>query len=222
MNVGWKKGPIVTALIDRKKPECMVELGSYVGYSTVLFADAVKRNGGKQFISFERDPKFAAVAGALVELAGLKDIVTIVVGSSSKNLFAQHAKGFLKTIDMMFLDHYKPAYLRDLKICESLGLVREGTVLAADNVISPGNPSYLEYVRSSPAEKQQRLASQGEKQETWKQRFPERTVNQYSNVEEDDAVAPGNPSIKYESYIVNSEEPTGEPDGIEVTTCISR
>lgn len=222
MNVGSKKGPIVVGLIEKRKPSCMVELGSYVGYSTILFADAVKRNGGKQYISFERDPKFAAVASALVGLAGLDDIVTVIVGSSSKNLFAQHAEGKLKTIDMMFLDHYKPAYVRDLKICESLGLIQEGTVLAADNVISPGNPSYLEYVRSSPTEKRQRLSSQGGKQQTLDSRFSERTVNQYSNFEEDDAIASGNPDIIYESYIVHSEEPTGEADGIEVTACVSR
>jgi catechol O-methyltransferase len=39
---------------------------------------------------------------------------------------------------MMFLDHYKPAYTTDLKLCEELGLIHKGTVLAADNVIKPG------------------------------------------------------------------------------------
>ena len=222
MNVGSKKGSIVARLIEERKPACMIELGSYIGYSTVLFGDAVKRGGGKQYISFERDPKFAQVASALVELAGLSDIVTFVVGSSSKNIFAQHASGNLKTVDMMFLDHYKPAYVRDLKICESLGLIQKGTILAADNVISPGNPSYLEYVRSTPEQKQKKLAEDGSNAGTVDKRFHDRTVNQYSNVEEDDAIAPGNPSIVYESYLVESEEPTGERDGVEITSCIHR
>ena len=220
MNVGSKKGQIVTDLITQRKPACMIEFGSYIGYSTILFSDAVRRGGGKKYISFERDAKFAGVAGALVELAGLDDIVTFVVGSSSKNLLAEHAAGRLQVVDMMFLDHYKPAYVRDLKICESLGLIRAGTVLAADNVITPGNPSYLEYVRSSPREKE-RKATEGSGSETAAdQRFQQRTINQYDNVEEDDAVAPGNPGMVYESYLVQSEEPTGDPDGIEVTTCV--
>ena len=220
MNVGSRKGHIVANLIAQRKPNCMIELGSYVGYSTILFANALRENGGKHYISFERDPKFASVASSLVELAGLTDIVTFVVGSSSKNIFAEHTAGRLQTVDMMFLDHYKPAYVRDLKICESLGLIKQGSVLAADNVISPGNPSYLEYVRSSPEEKQRKLIERNGPDGYVDQRFQQRTINQYSNVEEDDAIAPGNPAILYESYLVHSEEPTGDPDGIEVTTCI--
>ena len=220
MNVGSKKGEIVTDLIARRKPMCMIEFGSYIGYSTILFSDAVRRSGGKQYISFERDPKFAGVASALVELAGLDDIVTFVVGSSSKNLYGEHAAGRLQAVDMMFFDHYKPAYVRDLKICESLGLISTETVLAADNVITPGNPSYLEYVRSSPEEKGRKFAEHNGSGAAIDQRFQQRTINQYNNVEEDNAVAPGNPGIVYESYLIHSEEPTGDPDGIEVTTCV--
>ena len=221
MNVGSNKGSIVSNLIAQRKPSCMIELGSYVGYSTILFAGAVRKHGGKRYISFERDAKFAGVAQALVELAGLGDFVTFVVGSSSKNLFAEHAAGRLDKIDMMFLDHYKPAYVRDLKICESLGLVGKGSVLAADNVISPGNPSYLEYVRSSPEEKRRKLSGRDGKEAQIDSRFQQRTVNQYSDVEEDDAFAPGNPDIVYESRLIQGQEPTGERDGVEVTTCMS-
>ena len=221
MNVGSNKGSVVTDVIAQRKPSCMIEFGSYIGYSTILFASAVRNNGGKQYVSFERDPKFASVAQALVILAGLDDIVSFVVGSSSKNLFAEHAGSRLKGVDMMFLDHYKPAYVRDLKICESLGLITPGTVLAADNVISPGNPSYLEYVRSSPEEKEHKLKESGKKGAQIDSRFQQKTVNQYSDVEEDDAFAPGDPRIVYQSRLVHGNEPTGEPDGVEVTTCIS-
>ena len=220
MNVGSKKGSIVTKLIAERQPKQMIEFGSYVGYSTILFANAVREHGGARYISFERDAKFSGIASALVRLAGLNDIVSFVVGSSSKNIFAEHANGRLQQVDMVFLDHYKPSYVRDLKICESLGLIAEGTVLAADNIITPGNPSYLEYVRSSPEEKRRKLAEMGQQGVAIDQRFQQRTVNQYNNVEEDNAVAPGNPEIVYESYLVHSEEPTGDPDGIEVTTCI--
>jgi catechol O-methyltransferase len=58
---------------------------------------------------------------------------------------------------MMFLDHYKPAYATDLQLCESLGLIVKGTALAADNVIQPGNPPYLNYVRSSVHQKRMAL-----------------------------------------------------------------
>ncbi|MGG6496026.1 UNVERIFIED_CONTAM: hypothetical protein NY603_24215, partial [Bacteroidetes bacterium 56_B9] len=64
-------------------------------------------------------------------------------------------------IDLMFLDHYKPAYTTDLKLCEELKLVTPGSVLAADNVIKPGNPPYLEYVRSSVKEKREKVNGGG-------------------------------------------------------------
>lgn len=40
-------------------------------------------------------------------------------------------------------------YLADLKILEGAGLVAKGTVLVADNIIYPGAPDYLEYVKNS-------------------------------------------------------------------------
>ena len=46
MNVGEDKGSIVTNLIAEVKPQVMVELGGYVGYSCILFGDAVRRAGG--------------------------------------------------------------------------------------------------------------------------------------------------------------------------------
>jgi len=219
MNVGQVKSRIVTDLIAKHKPGCMVELGSYVGYSTISFAAALKRHGGTQYISFERDPTFAHVASSLAKLAGLSDIVRFVVGSSSKNLIAEHAASRLGRIDMMFLDHHKPSYVRDLKICESLGLITEGTVLAADNVIYPGNPSYLAYVRSSVDEKKQALTSERESQAAANRGFSDRTINQYKDAEFDDTELSGDPALIYESTLFLGPEPTGEPDGVEVTVC---
>lgn len=76
--------------------------------------------------------------------------------------------------DLVFLDHWKDRYLPDTKLMEAsrtcrtclktrvfknhhsifaffqeCGLLRKGSVLLADNVICPGAPEYLDYVRSS-------------------------------------------------------------------------
>lgn len=82
----------------------------------------------------------------------------------------------VKTFDLVFLDHWKDRYLPDTKLIEAsfscslrtdqtinysamtpsflfhqeCGLLRKGSILLADNVICPGTPDYLEYVRSSP------------------------------------------------------------------------
>ncbi|KAH7265991.1 hypothetical protein FSOLCH5_013092 [Fusarium solani] len=216
MNVGEDKGKIVTDLIAEVKPKVMVELGGYVGYSTLLFADAVRSSGGSHYYSLERNPEFAAVITSLIDLAGLRSVASVIVGPSDKSLSRLHADGTLTKIDLMFLDHYKPAYLSDLKLCERLRLVGPGTVLAADNVIKPGNPPYLAYVRSSVEEKRAGSKSAGG--------FSDKTTKQYEKREGEEKLdeAEGDPNLVYESRLINSFEPTGIPDGVEITRCTGR
>ncbi|KAL8713699.1 MAG: hypothetical protein Q9220_002225 [cf. Caloplaca sp. 1 TL-2023] len=210
MNVGDDKGKIVCDLIADVKPQVMVELGGYVGYSALLFGDAVRKAGGKRYFSLERNPEFGAVILALVELAGLSDVVKVVIGSSEDSIKRLHADGSLKHIDLMFLDHYKPAYTTDLKLCEHLGLVGPGTVLAADNVIKPGNPPYLEYVRSSVDAKRKKQETNGidaqsgfgRNTDMYKKRVGEEKLS---------TEVKGNPNLVYESKLVDSFEPTGDP-----------
>lgn len=241
MNVGESKGKIVANLITEVRPQVMVELGGYVGYSCILFGNAVRKAGGQRYFSLERNPEFAAVIASLVDLAGLSDIVKVIVGSSEASIRRLHASKTLQHIDLMFLDHYKPAYTTDLKLCEELGLITPGTVLAADNVIAPGNPPYLEYVRSSVAEK--RSASEDSiPVDGVDARFKERTANQYLKREgaaKFDSSVKGNPNLVYESKLINSFEPSGEAvslpedirvsnqwsannskDGVEITRCV--
>lgn len=164
-----------------------VELGGYVGYSAILFGDALRKAGGRRYWSLEANEEFASIIWSLVELAGLDDIVEIMVGLSHDSLRKLQAEEGVSKIDMLFLDHIKPAYLPDLKLCEDLGLIQEGSFLVADNVIKPGNPPYLEYVRSSIDEKRERAKRQA-------------------------GEAPrGNPELAYQSRLVESFEPTGIP-----------
>lgn len=213
MNVGDDKGRIVADLIAEVQPQVMVELGGYVGYSALLFGDAVRKAGGKRYYSLERNPEFAAVIMSLVDLAGLSDVVKVVVGSSAESIKRLHAQGILDHIDLMFLDHWKPAYTTDLKLCEHLKLVAPGTVLAADNVIKPGNPPYLEYVRSS-VEKKRQADQSGQTNGDDVQASFGRNADMYKEREGEEKLSTeirGNPNLVYESKLVNSFEPTGEP-----------
>lgn len=176
-----------------------------------MFGDAVRQAGGRRYFSLERNPEFAAVITSLVDLAGLSDTVKVVVGSSADSIRRLHASGALTQVDLMFLDHYKPAYTTDLKLCEHLKLVIPGTVLAADNVIKPGNPPYLEYVRSSVSNKRNQYES-GETNGAETAGFGDRWKNQYKKREGEEKLTTefkGNPNLIYESELVNSYEPTG-------------
>ncbi|KAI9046825.1 hypothetical protein LZ554_008906 [Drepanopeziza brunnea f. sp. 'monogermtubi'] len=217
MNVGEDKGRIVTEVIQSMRPAIMVELGGYCGYSTILFADAVRTAGGQKYFCLERSPKFAHNIQELVKFAGLGDMVDVVVGPSNESIKALHGSGKLTKIDMMFLDHYKPAYTTDLKLCESLGLVGKGTTLAADNVITPGNPPYLKYVRSTVQEKRMALTHQSGPDT---ENFPGKSAAQYGGIETLSTEVKGDPNLIYTSKLCKSFEPSGVPDGIEITVCV--
>jgi catechol O-methyltransferase len=155
INIGPDKGEKVTNLIQEKKPTVLVELGGYVGYSTILFADAMDRAQEKsmqdlRLWSLEFDPLIASIAMNLIELAGLSHIAKVVVGSASDSIKRLHAEQKLTAIDFLFLDHVEDLYVADLKVCENLALLKSGSMVVADNVLVPGAPDYLAYVRQHP------------------------------------------------------------------------
>ncbi|KAA8650302.1 O-methyltransferase [Aspergillus tanneri] len=149
MNVGQYKGAIITEIISRNKPNTMLEIGGYVGYSAILFGDALRRAGGQKYVSLEMSPKFASVARELVAVAGLDGFVEFLEGPCRQSLKKLQDKPW----DIIFLDHAKADYLPDLKLCEALKLIAPGTTVIADDMKQPGNPQYSEYVRSPPKAK---------------------------------------------------------------------
>lgn len=103
--------------------------------------------------SLELDPLIASIAMNLVNLAGLSDIVEIIVGSSAHTLQRLHDQDVLRagSVDIIFLDHAEELYKPDLELCEKLGFVdKKGSHVIADNVVRPGAPEYRKYVRSNP------------------------------------------------------------------------
>lgn len=133
MNIGEYKSKTVVDRIRQHRPETFVECGAYIGYSAVAFGAAVKEAGGKRYWSLEHNAEFAAVTTMLVDLAGLSDLVKVVVGDVSDSVTRLYQEKKLTKIDFLFLDHLKHMYTPDLKLCEELGLVGPGSVYAADN-----------------------------------------------------------------------------------------
>ncbi|KAK3687960.1 hypothetical protein B0T22DRAFT_458375 [Podospora appendiculata] len=159
-----------------------------------MFGHAMKQAGGTQYYSVEKSPLFAAVATSLIDLAGLRDTVRVLVGTGAEGIQRLFDQGVLRSqIGMAFFDHHKPSYTSDLKLCERLGLIGAGTVLVADNMILPGNPPYAEWVRATVIDKRGIDHAAEEK---------------------------GNPNLVYESRFVKSFEPSGQEDAIEITKCL--
>lgn len=82
INIGSDKASKVADLIAHKQPQIFVELGGYLGYSAILFADQMRRSHPPdkklQYWSIDLNPLFASITMNLVDLAGLSDIVKVV------------------------------------------------------------------------------------------------------------------------------------------------
>lgn len=154
ISIGGHKANVLSNLITKEKPNVTVELGGYLGYSAILFADTMRRvHGVTQGIhvwSLELNSDFAAIAREMVELSGLTEMVTFIVGPAEVSLRQLKEQGKVSEVDLLFLDHEEELYVPDFKVCEELKLLKKGSVIVADNVVRPGAPEYRTLVRSNP------------------------------------------------------------------------
>ena len=174
MTIGPQKRDYIIDIMSKSTPgsKVFVEVGAYVGYSTVALAAALRDlNKGHpvRYISLEMNPINAAITTSFAELAGLKDVIQVHVATAGDSLTRLTHEGGLEKgeVDFMLVDHWQSAYLSDLKLCEQLGIFKEGSVIVADNVIMPGAPDYLAYVRKGIAEN----SSEGLRYETKTEEF---------------------------------------------------
>jgi len=142
MNVGDRKGPMLAALVRGLPAQARVlEFGAFVGYSAVLMGRALPPGG--RLTSVEYDPVAAEVAREMVAHAGLADRVELRHGDT-RDVIPLLGGPF----DLVFIDHWKDLYLRDLLALEAHSLLRPGSLVVADNV-GPmfGAHEYLGHVR---------------------------------------------------------------------------
>ena len=150
MNVGDEKGEILDHAIARAQPRRLLELGTYCGYSALRTVRVMP--AGAHLTSIEFSAANAAIAQRIWEHAGVADRVTVVVGTLGDDgatiarLEAEH--GFTPgSLDFVFVDHDKAAYLPDLERILARGWLHAGSLVVADNVKVPGAPKYRAYMQ---------------------------------------------------------------------------
>ena len=150
INVGDEKGEILDAAIRRAEPRRLLELGTYCGYSALRTARVMPPDA--HLYSIEFNEANADIARRIIDHAGVADRVTVVVGTLGDGgrtiaaLEGEHGFGE-GSVDFVFIDHDKDAYLPDLERILERGWLRPGAVVVADNVKFPGVPGYREYMR---------------------------------------------------------------------------
>ena len=151
INVGDEKGRILDAAVRRADPKRVLELGTYCGYSALRMAAAAP---GARIWSIEFNADNAQIARRILDHAGVGDRVTVVVGTlgdggaTVEALRTQHGFG-PGSVDLVFVDHDKAAYLPDIQLIVKQGWLRRGARVVADNIKFPGAPEYRAYMLAS-------------------------------------------------------------------------
>jgi catechol O-methyltransferase len=148
INVGDEKGALLDAAVQRADPQLALELGTYCGYSALRIARAAP---AAKVLSVELAEANAANARQIWAHAGVDDRITCVVGTIGDGgrtldaLADRHGVG-AGSLDFVFVDHDKDAYLTDLQSILDRGWLHRGSIVVADNVKMPGAPKYRAYM----------------------------------------------------------------------------
>ena len=150
INVGDEKGALLDAAITRARPARLLELGTYCGYSALRTTRVMPE--GAHLFSVELNADNAAIARRILDHAGVGHRVTVVVGTlgdgGATMAALEREHGFTEgSVDFVFIDHDKEAYVPDLEHILGRGWLRPGAVVVADNVKVPGAPRYRAYMR---------------------------------------------------------------------------
>ena len=152
INVGDEKGLLLDAAVRRSDARLALELGTYCGYGALRIARSAPQ---ARVFSIEMTAANAENARRIWAHAGVGDRVTCVVGTigdGGRTLDALAGLGFGPgTLDFLFIDHDKNAYLPDLLSILDRGWLHPGSVVVADNVLVPGSPKYRSYMRRATA-----------------------------------------------------------------------
>lgn len=122
--IGKEKGRFVARLIQRHRPRRALEIGSLIGYSTILIAGNLPPGG--RLTSIDVSPYLARIAERNAEAAGFEQRVRVIAGD------ARRVIPFLRErFDFVLIDAAKEEYLDYLRAVESR--LARGALVVADN-----------------------------------------------------------------------------------------
>lgn len=125
-------------MVTLKKPKKILELGTAIGYSSILMNLA--SGGNNSITTIERDENMIKLAKENIKKYGLEDKINIVEGDCLEIL-----ENLEDEYDMIFMDAGKGHYNHFLPHC--LRLLKEDGVIVADNVLFRGMVASKELVQ---------------------------------------------------------------------------
>lgn len=120
---------LLTTLMEIKRPERVLEVGTAIGYSALLMAAHLPKEG--RILTIEKYEKRIPLAKENIKKAGEENRITLIEGDA-----AQVLKRLDGPFDFIFMDAAKGQYIHFLEDVFRL-LAPEG-VLVSDNVLQDG------------------------------------------------------------------------------------
>ena len=145
--IGPAAGQLLHLLAVGRKAQCLVELGTSYGYSTLWLADAARATGGKLH-SLELSAKKVDYAREQLRSVGLESHVEFHLGDARQTL-SQLPGPF----DFVLVDLWKDLYCPCFELLHPK--LSPGALVAADNMTFPPNArpdamAYQRLVRTKP------------------------------------------------------------------------
>lgn len=131
-------GRFLEFMVNMKRPLKILELGTAIGYSSILMYEASKTN--PDIITIERDEKMIKLAKINFEKFNLQDKIKIKEGDCLEIL-----EDLNEEFDLIFMDAGKGHYNHFLPHC--LRLLKEDGIIIADNVLFRGMVPSQELVK---------------------------------------------------------------------------
>lgn len=125
-------------IVSMKKPKKILELGTAIGYSSILMYEAAGRN--PEIITIERDENMVNLATKNIESYNLEDNIKILQGDCLEILEKLEGQ-----FDLIFMDAGKGHYNHFLPHC--LRLLNDDGIIVADNVLFRGMVASQELVK---------------------------------------------------------------------------
>jgi predicted O-methyltransferase YrrM len=126
---GHLQGRLLSVLSSLVKPEYILEIGTYTGYSALCLAEGLSENG--KLITIDPNEETNLIAKKYFERSAFSDKIELINGDASKII-----PTITHPVDLVFIDADKRNYALYFDLV--IEKVRTGGMIIADNVLWSG------------------------------------------------------------------------------------
>ena len=137
LQISPEQGQFMALLIKLLNVKKILEIGVFTGYSSLWMAMTLPDDG--KLIACDINEETSAIALRYWKEAGVDRKIDLRLLPATKTMDSLLNMGEGETFDFIFIDAHKPEYKDYFE--RALRLLRQGAVIAVDNVLWGGNPA---------------------------------------------------------------------------------